>query len=117
MKTKLLIVLIFALSNLSCGILGWSTLTIHNKCSTVPVQVTCSYYWESAEDEYGYSETYSEYWTMDLSVGESEEVTIYGDTGTRIYLSADNGNKSADFSYTVSINGDKTVSIYDSDFY
>ncbi len=106
----------FALSNLSCGILGWSTLTIRNKCSTASVQVTCSYYWESAEDEYGYSETYSEYWTMDLAAGESKDETIYGDTGTYIYLSADNGSKTANFSYTVSINGDKTVSIYDYDF-
>lgn len=115
MKKSIIVILLFALSNLSCGILGWSTLTIHNNCTT-GIYVTCSYSWQSEEDEYGYAETNYEYWTLDLTDGESVSETIYGDTGTRIYLRAQQGSKTADFSYNVSVNGDKTVNIYNTDF-
>jgi hypothetical protein len=115
MKKAIILCLLFALSNLSCGIIGLSTLTIHNN-SGAPVTITCSYTWESEEDEYGHTETYYEYWTMSLANGESGEETIYGDTGTYISVSARQGTKTANFSYTVSINGNKTISIDASDF-
>lgn len=113
MKKSIIVILFFALTNLSCGLIGWSTLKINNDSSR-EVHITCSYSWDSTED--GYTETNPEYWTMDLKAGESGEETIYGDTGTHIGLTANNGLASADISYTVSVDGDKTITITDLDF-